>query len=58
MDLLEAPLRTAEFLAVNAVYMPLFEEPGLQRRFGKDYEAYAANVPRWLPRLRPWEPEV
>jgi protein-S-isoprenylcysteine O-methyltransferase Ste14 len=44
------------FLAVNAVYMPLFEEPGLQRRFGKDYEAYAAHVPRWLPRLRPWDP--
>jgi protein-S-isoprenylcysteine O-methyltransferase Ste14 len=46
----------AAFLAVNAVYMPLFEEPGLQRRFGKDYETYAANVPRWLPRLRPWDP--
>jgi protein-S-isoprenylcysteine O-methyltransferase Ste14 len=44
------------FLAVNAVYMPLFEEPGLKRRFGKDYETYAAHVPRWLPRLRPWEP--
>ena len=44
------------FLAVNAVYMPLFEEPGLKRRFGNDYETYAAHVPRWLPRLRPWEP--
>jgi protein-S-isoprenylcysteine O-methyltransferase Ste14 len=44
------------FLAVNAVYMPLVEEPGLKRRFGEDYETYAANVPRWLPRLRPWEP--
>jgi protein-S-isoprenylcysteine O-methyltransferase Ste14 len=38
------------------VYMPLVEEPGLKRRFGEDYETYAANVPRWLPRLRPWEP--
>jgi protein-S-isoprenylcysteine O-methyltransferase Ste14 len=46
----------AAFLAANAVYMPLFEEPGLRRRFGEDYETYAANVPRWLPRLRPWEP--
>jgi protein-S-isoprenylcysteine O-methyltransferase Ste14 len=48
----------AAFLAANAVYMPLFEEPGLRRRFGEDYETYAANVPRWLPRLRPWEEEA
>jgi protein-S-isoprenylcysteine O-methyltransferase Ste14 len=41
-------------LAVNAVYMPLVEEPGLRRRFGEDYETYKANVPRWVPRLRPW----
>ena len=38
--------------AINAVYFPLVEEPGLQRRFGADYEAYRAAVPRWLPRLR------
>ena len=42
--------------AVNAVYFPLVEEPGLRRRFGEDYEAYRAAVPRWVPRLRPWEP--
>jgi len=42
--------------AVNAVYFPLVEEPGLRERFGEDYDAYCANVPRWLPRLRPWEP--
>ena len=42
--------------AVNAVYFPLVEEPGLRRRFGADYEAYRAAVPRWLPRLRPWHP--
>jgi protein-S-isoprenylcysteine O-methyltransferase Ste14 len=45
-------------LAVNAAYMPLVEEPGLQRRFGEEYERYRAHVPRWIPRLRPWdEPE-
>jgi protein-S-isoprenylcysteine O-methyltransferase Ste14 len=44
----------AGVLAVNAVYLPLVEEPGLRKRFGADYDAYAANVPRWLPRLRPW----
>ena len=42
--------------AINAVYFPLVEEPGLQQRFGADYEAYRAAVPRWLPRLRPWQP--
>jgi protein-S-isoprenylcysteine O-methyltransferase Ste14 len=41
-------------LALNAVYMPLVEEPGLRSRFGEDYETYKANVPRWVPRLRPW----
>jgi protein-S-isoprenylcysteine O-methyltransferase Ste14 len=41
-------------LAVNAVYLPFVEERGLSRRFGDDYEAYKANVPRWLPRIRPW----
>jgi protein-S-isoprenylcysteine O-methyltransferase Ste14 len=46
----------AAVFAVNAVYFPLVEEPGLRRRFGADYDAYRANVPRWLPRLRPWEP--
>lgn len=46
----------AAAFALNAVYFPLVEEPGLRRRFGEEYDAYRANVPRWLPRLRPWEP--
>jgi protein-S-isoprenylcysteine O-methyltransferase Ste14 len=41
------------FVAVNAVYLPLVEEPRLRRRFGSDYEAYTQQVPRWVP-LRPW----
>jgi len=36
--------------ALNAVYFVLVEEPGLRERFGAEYEAYAARVPRWLPR--------
>jgi protein-S-isoprenylcysteine O-methyltransferase Ste14 len=44
-------------LAVNAVYLPLVEERGLRRRFGQDYETYRANVPRWIPRPRPWNGE-
>ena len=44
----------AAVFAVNAIYMPLVEEPGLSRRFGEDYERYRENVRRWVPRLRPW----
>jgi protein-S-isoprenylcysteine O-methyltransferase Ste14 len=43
------------FLAINAVYIPLFEEPQLAARFGADYEEYRRNVPRLIPRLRPWD---
>ena len=46
----------AGVFAVNALYLPLVEEPGLRKRFGPAYDAYRANVPRWLPRPSPWEP--
>src|SRR4051812_27067897 len=46
----------AAFFAVNVAYMPFVEEPGLRRRFGHEYDRYRANVPRWLPRPRPWDP--
>ncbi len=46
----------AVFFIGNAVYFPLIEEPGLERRFGDAYRRYKANVPRWIPRLRPWTP--
>ena len=38
-------------LVVNALYIPLVEEAGLRRRFGAEYDAYCAAVPRWLPRV-------
>jgi protein-S-isoprenylcysteine O-methyltransferase Ste14 len=41
---------------VNALYLPLVEEAALRRRFGSDYERYRMSVPRWLPRVRPWNP--
>lgn len=46
----------ALFAAANMIYFPLSEEPGLERRFGEPYRDYKANVPRWIPRLRPWTP--
>lgn len=44
------------FFAVNATYIPLLEERQLARRFGDEYLAYKRNVPRWIPRFRPWTP--
>jgi len=44
----------AIFFAINAVYIPLLEEPQLANRFGPAYEVYRRNVPRLIPRLRPW----
>ena len=42
------------FFIGNAIYLPLVEERGLGKRFGNDYMDYKHQVPRWLPRLRPW----
>jgi protein-S-isoprenylcysteine O-methyltransferase Ste14 len=32
-----------------------YEEPKLGSTFGGEYQAFSAHVPRWIPRLRPWE---
>jgi protein-S-isoprenylcysteine O-methyltransferase Ste14 len=32
-----------------------YEEPKLRATFGGEYRTFCANVPRWIPRLRPWE---
>lgn len=36
------------------LFVAFYEEPTLRKLFGADYEEYCRNVPRWLPRLRPW----
>ncbi len=43
------------FLGINAIYIPLFEEPLLANKFGESYRNYCRHVPRLLPRWRPWE---
>jgi len=43
----------AALLAVE-LFVRLYEEPHLRGKFGADYEEYCRNVPRWIPRLRPW----
>jgi protein-S-isoprenylcysteine O-methyltransferase Ste14 len=44
------------FFIINTVYFILSEEPGLAKRFGDEYLEYKRNVPRWIPRIRPWHP--
>ena len=36
------------------LFVVAYEEPTLQRTFGAEYEAYRANVQRWIPRVTPW----
>jgi protein-S-isoprenylcysteine O-methyltransferase Ste14 len=35
-------------------FVCLYEEPRLARTFGDEYQTFRKNVPRWIPRLRPW----
>jgi protein-S-isoprenylcysteine O-methyltransferase Ste14 len=42
------------FFIINNIYFVFSEEPGLEKRFGQEYLVYKKNVPRWIPRLRPW----
>jgi len=45
---------TVMALPVSA-FVRFQEEPRLASTFGEQYERYCANVPRWVPRLRPWD---
>jgi protein-S-isoprenylcysteine O-methyltransferase Ste14 len=42
------------FVVLTHVFVCLYEEPTLRKKFGDDYDDYWLNVPRWLPRLKPW----
>lgn len=44
----------AVVLAAFAKFVAFHEQPALRRTFGTEYDEYSANVPPWLPRLRPW----
>jgi protein-S-isoprenylcysteine O-methyltransferase Ste14 len=45
----------AALLAVFHLFVTFYEEPTLRKKFPADYPAFVAHVPRWLPRLRPWQ---
>ena len=42
------------FIFLNMIYFPKFEERDLEKRFGEEYLEYKKNVPRWIPRISPW----
>lgn len=37
------------------LFVLVYEEPTLRASFGPEYEAFCAAVPRWIPRLSPWQ---
>src|SRR5258705_5762308 len=39
------------------VFVVAYEEPTLERTFGREYEAFRAAVPRSIPRMTPWRSE-
>ncbi len=43
------------FFLLCTVFFLLVEEPGLEKRFGDSFRRYKANVPRWIPRWKPWD---
>lgn len=45
----------AAFFVLNTVYFRFVEEPELEKRYGTAYSHFKQNVPRWLPRLTPYE---
>lgn len=47
------PLIVAPFLFFSAahLFVTLYEEPTLKKKFGAAYEEYLKRVPRWIPRL-------
>jgi protein-S-isoprenylcysteine O-methyltransferase Ste14 len=36
------------------LFVCLYEERTLTRRYGEEYRVFLRNVPRWLPRVTPW----
>lgn len=36
------------------LFVLVYEEPTLRAAYGAEYDAFCSQVPRWIPRLRPW----
>ena len=37
---------------INDIYFRKFEEPELERKFGREYAIYKKEVPRWFPKIK------
>jgi protein-S-isoprenylcysteine O-methyltransferase Ste14 len=37
------------------LFVLAYEEPTLRKKYGEEYETFCTHVPRWIPRLSPWE---
>jgi protein-S-isoprenylcysteine O-methyltransferase Ste14 len=37
------------------IFVLFYEEPTLRRSFPEDFAEFTAHVPRWIPRLSPWQ---
>lgn len=57
--LLFGSVRLLEYGVIVSVAFHLFviwyEEPKLTRTFGDEYREFREHVPRWIPRLKPWQ---
>lgn len=45
------------FFIINIIYFVVYEEPNLETKFGDEYREYKNNVPRWIPRFKPFKPD-
>jgi protein-S-isoprenylcysteine O-methyltransferase Ste14 len=45
-------IETVVFIVLATLFVMLYEEPYLRRRFGEPYERYLETVGRWIPRYR------
>jgi protein-S-isoprenylcysteine O-methyltransferase Ste14 len=39
---------------VAHLFVLAYEEPTLRKTFGREYESFCVDVPRWIPRVTPW----
>ncbi len=46
----------AMFLLFARWFVPAWEEPDMERRFGEEYREYCRQVPRWWPKVRKRSP--
>ncbi len=46
------------FFFINNVWFVAYEEPNLEKKFGDEYILYKKNVRRWVPKLKPYAPQI